>query len=104
LAESADYDPPRINSGIDFCRDELVDGGYRGQHAAFVFVGVKVETAEVKPASANPMVQVPSGELGESHGSGLCVPCWHYTAKVCSDRNGRTGPTEREIREPKKVP
>jgi hypothetical protein len=63
LAETADYNPPWINSGIDFRSDELIDGGYRGQHAAFVFVGYKVESLNVKPASANPMVQVLSGEL-----------------------------------------
>ena len=38
LAETADYDPPRVNSGLDFCRDELIDGGYGAQNAVFVFV------------------------------------------------------------------
>jgi hypothetical protein len=44
------------------------------------------------------MVQVPSGELRESHRNRLFVPCWHYTTKVCSDRGGRTRSIQREIR------
>lgn len=54
LAETADYDPPRVNSGLDFCGYELIDGGYGAQHAVFVFVCSKVETLDVEPAKCEP--------------------------------------------------
>jgi hypothetical protein len=59
LAETANHDPPSVNSRIDFCRDELIDRGYRAQHSSFIFVGrrIKVETLDIKPTNSNPVGQ-----------------------------------------------
>lgn len=64
LAETADYDAPRVDSGLDFCGDELTDAGYRAKHAGFVLASFKVESLDVKPANVNPIVQVLSDEPG----------------------------------------
>jgi len=93
LAETADYDPPGVNSGLDFCRDELIDRGYRAQHAGFVFASFKVETPDVKPASANPIIRVLSDELGDisrkwSHvyHAGIVMPMFAVTAREGLDQ------------------
>lgn len=91
MAETADYDPSRFNSGVDFCGDELIDRGHGSQHATFVFLGIEVETPDVKPTSANSVAQVLSGKLRAPLRNRLDVPCWHFHSEVCGDTLGRTG-------------
>jgi len=93
LAETANYDPPRVNSGLDFCRDELIDRRYRAQYAGFVFARFKVEILDVKPASANPIIQVLSDELGtisrkwgHVYHAGIVMPMFAVTAREGLDQ------------------
>ena len=84
LAEAADYNPPSFYSGIDFRGDELIDRGHRLQHARFVFGGLEVEAADVKPAGAKPMVQVlsSSGQLSGmsyTYHAGIVIPKFAVT-------------------------
>ena len=91
MAESADYDPPGVNSGLDFCRNELIDAGYRAQHAGLVFPSFKVEALDVKPASAeaHPITRVLGDELGcisrkrqwsHVYHAGIIMPMFAVTA------------------------